>query len=68
MQQHDEVVSGWLNGSDNVDGCENPAGPLYIEGAMATEQAMTRSSAATNIFTTLGGTTASCRPTSCSCC
>lgn len=68
MQQHDEVVSGWLNGSDNVDGYENPAGPLYIEGATATEHAMTRSSAATNIITTLGGTTASCRPSSCACC
>lgn len=68
MQQNDEIVSGWLDGSDNVDGYDNPAGPLYIEGALATEKAMTRSNAATNIVTTLGGTTASCRPTSCACC
>lgn len=65
MQQNDDVVSGWLNGSDSND---NPAGPLYIEGAIATEKAMTEAGARTNVFTTLGGTTASCRPTSCACC
>ena len=32
MQQNDDVVAGWLSGSDSIDGLENPAGPLYIEG------------------------------------
>jgi hypothetical protein len=65
MQQTDDTVSSWLSGSDGTD---NPAGPLYIEGAVETEEALTQSRAGTNIFTTLGGTTASCRPSTCSCC
>lgn len=65
--QHEDIVSGWLRGSDS-NGLENPAGPLYIEGAMATEDALTRASASAAMFTTMGGTTASCRPTSCACC
>jgi len=43
MQQFDEVVSGWLNGSDSFDGIENPAGPLFIQGEMATETKLTDS-------------------------
>lgn len=62
MQQHDEVVSGWLNGSDSVAGEYNPAGPLYIDNA---DQAM--ASAAIRA-TGMGGTTATCRPSSCACC
>jgi hypothetical protein len=38
MQQIDEVVSSWLRGDEGLD---NPAGPLYIEGAAATEAALT---------------------------
>ena len=41
MQQNDDVVAGWLSGSDSIDGHENPAGPLYIEGEAATEAALT---------------------------
>ncbi len=44
MQQFDEVVSGWLNGSDSFDGIENPAGPLFIQGEAATEAKLTDSS------------------------
>lgn len=68
MQQHDEIVSAWLSGSDSHDGAENPAGPLYLEGALATEDALTRASAASNMVTTFGQTTGSCRPSSCACC
>ncbi|UNK43386.1 DUF6229 family protein [Luteimonas sp. S4-F44] len=39
--QHDEIVGGWLSGADTVDGYENPAGALYVEGIAATEAAMT---------------------------
>ncbi|MEN4902335.1 DUF6229 family protein [Luteimonas sp. TWI1437] len=39
--QHDEIVGGWLSGADSVDGYENPAGALYVEGVAATEAAMT---------------------------
>ena len=42
MQMNDEVVSGWLEGSDDVDGLANPAGSLYTQGAYATEAALTR--------------------------
>jgi hypothetical protein len=41
MQQNDDVVAGWLSGSDSIDGLENPAGPLYIEGEATTEAALT---------------------------
>jgi hypothetical protein len=63
MQHTDEVVSGWLSGSE-----DSPAGPLFIEGTVATEEALTRASAAANMVTTLGQTTGSCRPSSCACC
>ncbi|MFC5740778.1 DUF6229 family protein [Dyella tabacisoli] len=58
MQQTDDIVSGWLSGSDSIDGMENPAGPLYIEGAAATEAALTSSTAGMNMFTS--ATTVSC--------
>lgn len=67
MQQHDEVVSGWLNGSDSVDGEYNPAGPLYIEAN--TESALTNANNATGMITSR--TTVSCgpgRPGACNCC
>lgn len=37
--QSNDIVSAWLKGAD-VDGYQNPAGPLYIEGEMAVEDAM----------------------------
>ena len=64
MQQHDEVVSGWLKGSNAVEGLENPAGPLYLDNA---DSALMNFS---NVGRgeTIGGTTASCRPAGCACC
>jgi hypothetical protein len=41
MQLNDDVVMGWLSGSDSVGDLGNPAGPLYIEGLAATEAALT---------------------------
>ena len=41
MQLNDDVVSGWLNGADSVDGCDNPAGSLFIYGQQATDAALT---------------------------
>ena len=41
MQLNDNVVAGWLNGADSVDGCENPAGSLFIYGQEATDAALT---------------------------
>ncbi len=38
--QSNDIVSGWLTGADSVDGYENPAGPLYIEGEGAVDEAM----------------------------
>lgn len=35
--QHDDIVNGWLSGADSVDGYENPAGSLYVEGIEVTE-------------------------------
>jgi hypothetical protein len=66
MQQTDDIVSGWLSGSDSIDGMENPAGPLYIEGAVATEAALTDSRTSMNMLT--GITSVSCRPGGCACC
>ena len=40
MQINDDVVTGWMNGSDSIDGLDNPAGSLYIEGQAATEAAL----------------------------
>ncbi|MBE1161785.1 DUF6229 family protein [Dyella acidiphila] len=63
MQQHDDVVSGWLDGSDNCGGQDNPAGPLYLDSSA--EEKMTGQSAAA-IFTTQK-TTQSCA-SGCICC
>lgn len=57
MQQNDDVVAGWLSGSDGDD---NPAGPLYIEGAASLEAALTNPS----MKETVGMVT--CRGTTCS--
>jgi len=63
MQQNDKVVSSWLNGIDCVDGMDNPAGPLFIQGTAATEAAMADPS---NIVSV---STASCLPGGgCHCC
>jgi hypothetical protein len=59
MQQNDDVVSGWLSGTDSLD---NPAGPLYLDSAA--EEKMTSASAA--IFTTQK-TSQSCA-SGCICC
>ncbi|WP_267220700.1 DUF6229 family protein [Dyella silvae] len=39
--QTDNIVEGWLNGSDSVNGYANPAGPLYTEGHAVTIAAIT---------------------------
>jgi hypothetical protein len=59
MQQHDDVVSAWLNGSDSG----NPAGPLYIDNFI--EKKMT-SQVGAAIFTTQK-TSQSCA-SGCICC
>ena len=58
MQQTDEIVAGWLSGSDSVDGLANPAGPLYIEGYAVTEAALTGAGSRLNNITS--ATTISC--------
>ena len=65
MQLNDDIVSGWLSGSDSIGGYDNPAGPLFIEGAAATEAAMTADSAGMNM-----GSTSSCSQHTghCDCC
>ena len=63
MQQHDDVVSGWLSGSDNFGGLDNPAGPLYLDNA--TDEKMT-SQVGAAIFTTQK-TSQSCA-SGCICC
>lgn len=62
MQSNDDVVSAWLNGSDSVDGLDNPAGSLFIEGQAAAEAAM----AGTGMRATLGAVCATLGGTSCS--
>lgn len=57
MQQTDNIVSGWLGGSESIDGYENPAGPLYIEGTVATEVALTTDS---GTGMNAGGSNSSC--------
>jgi len=64
MQEIDDVVSGWLNGAENVGGMGNPAGPLYIHGLSVTEVALTKPIG--NLVT--AHTTASCTPGGCYCC
>ena len=39
--QTDNILEGWLKGSDSVNGYANPAGPLYTEGQAATIAAVT---------------------------
>lgn len=63
MHHHDDVVSGWLDGSDSFGGLDNPAGPLYLDSG--TEK-KTTSQAAAAIFTTQK-TTMSCA-NGCICC
>jgi hypothetical protein len=67
MQLNDEIVSGWLSGSDSIGGYENPAGPLYIQGRAATEAAMTDRSQGMMAGTLQGGTTCSLAR-GCACC
>lgn len=62
MQQTDDIVSGWLNGLDEA----NPAGPLYIEGAEATEAAL--ASGKTHATIGHGVTGTSCSFTGGCCC
>lgn len=57
MQSQDDVVSSWLAGSDQAQGAENPAGPLFLHGPAATQGPA---------FT--GVTTASCIQRACECC
>lgn len=61
MQNNDDVVAGWLNGSDRIDGLDNPAGSLYIEGQAVAEAALasTDMRATLGVCGTLGGTTCS---------
>ena len=63
--QNDTIVSGWRSGADSVDGLDNPAGPLYIQGQAATEAAMLDSNGAL-ITGTL--TAVTCRPGTAGCC
>lgn len=63
MQQNDDVVSGWLSGTDSIGGLDNPAGPLYVDSA--TEKKMTSQAGPT--IQTLLKTTQSCA-SGCACC
>jgi hypothetical protein len=63
MQQNDNVVMGWLTGSENVSGFDNPAGPLFIDGT--TQKKMTSHVGAAMILT--HATTQSCA-SGCNCC
>ena len=63
MQQNDNVVLGWLTGSENVSGFDNPAGPLFIDGT--TQKKMTNHVGAAMILT--HATTQSCA-SGCICC
>lgn len=38
--QSNDIVSGWLTGANSVHGYDNPAGPLYLEGENAVDNAM----------------------------
>lgn len=61
MQQHDDVVSGWLNGDEQSDGLHNPAGPLYLHNA---DNLISRD----NLPMLTGVTTSSCIQRGCACC
>lgn len=64
--QNDDIVSSWRSGASSVNGLENPAGPLYIEGEAATVAAMTTSNAAGMITATL--TVVTCQGAACCLC
>ena len=38
--QDNDLIKGWLTGTGNVAGFDNPAGPLFLEGENAVEDAM----------------------------
>ena len=61
MQNNDDVVTAWLNGSDSIDGLDNPAGSLYIDGQASAEAALagTDMRATLGACGTFGGTTCS---------
>jgi hypothetical protein len=40
MLNAEQVVSSWLNGSDSVNGMDNPAGSLFLGGVSAMEAAI----------------------------
>lgn len=40
MLDAEQVVSSWLNGSDSVNGMDNPAGSLFLGGVSAMEAAI----------------------------
>lgn len=61
--QTQDTISSWLSHSDNQS--DNPAGPLFIAGAVATEAALTNTDAEMNILT--AKTTMSCAR-GCLCC
>jgi hypothetical protein len=63
MQQNDNVVMGWLTGSESVSGFDNPAGPLFIDGT--TQKKMTSHVGAAMSLT--HATTQSCA-SGCNCC
>jgi len=58
----ENILAGWLKGSDSVNGYDNPAGPLYTEGHQVTIGAMTNTDIA--LFTNCSSCTAS-RPVLC---
>ncbi len=65
---NDEIVSGWLSGSDSFGGYDNPAGPLYIEGLAATEAALTDPNQGMIATATLRGATTCSVGRGCACC
>ncbi|ULU24004.1 DUF6229 family protein [Dyella terrae] len=58
--QFDDIVSSWLNGEDSFGGHANPAGPLYIQGAGATEAALTSDKTVKSMLTSVGTTCSTC--------
>lgn len=64
--QAENIVSGWRNGADNIGGFDNPAGPLYIEGAAAVEAALTEPNNPS--VTTHSLTAVTCGPGGCCVC
>lgn len=64
--QNDDIVSNWRRGVDSINGLDNPAGPLFIEGEGATIAAMTTSNATNMITATL--TVVTCTGAACCLC